>query len=127
MTDTDTQAPEREGRAGRAMAALTVVALAVAVAVLLIDQQIKRDIITQALAARRLLDEAQKLAEGAAGGLRPDSQRTPDSGGRDGADSVDGGAAVAAEASHDDRNGSGLPRRRKAAPRSRASRDGDGA
>lgn len=124
MSGTDTEETQ-PGRAGRAVAALTLVALGVAVAVLIIDQQIKREIIAQALHARRLLDEARELAEGVSSGQRPDHQGAADSGGGNHRDPVDGSATLAAETGDDDSGSDGVAGRRKAAPRSRPGRDGN--
>ena len=120
--DEDTQ---QTGRPARALAVLTVVALGVAILVLLIDQQLKREIIAHELKARRLLDEAQALAEGMTGdGPRAGNSQVPDSSSGDAPDLVDGGAGLAAETGSDDSHPSSRAANGTAASRRRARRDG---
>jgi len=108
VADIDTAAPEIArvaARRAKQAAVACILLLGVAVAILAIDNGIKRDILEAAQQARRLLDEVKAVA----GGIKaPGETGTADSGRVDAGDGV-GDAPRAPAAAAGDENGSGQP------------------
>jgi hypothetical protein len=75
-------------RSARRAAAITLIAVSIALVVLAIDHTIKRDIVRHAEAARRIFTEFQQTAAEAASGFQATGPGAADSG--DGPDPLDG-------------------------------------
>jgi hypothetical protein len=108
-TDPAELAQEAAKRARNA-ALLAMLALAVAVAVLAIDNGIKKQILGETAKARRLLDEFTTIAREAGSGQEAaDDTGAPDSPGVDGGGSVADAAGQPAAADHDAAAGGRAP------------------